>query len=205
MRATLRSLRRVLPSEEVGRLSGLVCWHAQRLPHFQQASSVGLYLPVDNEVDPASLRFAATLSEKAVFLPVVDKERKSLLFARYRENDPLAVGAFGIREPVPFARDDRSGVNGWRRTEYSVVSNIDILCLPLVAFDRFGWRLGYGGGYYDRVLAHPEPSSFRDGKKRPLLVGLAYHFQEVAALPYAAHDIPMDFVVTDRGCLALSS
>ena len=202
IRNSLRRLRRVLPAAEAGRLSESICHNVRMFPHFKRALSVGLYLSVDNEVDLSSLLLAATLSKKAVFLPVVDKVRKSLLFARYRQGDPLVVGAFGIREPVALL-----GQTGLAKTEYAAVSTIDILFLPLVAFDRSGWRLGYGGGYYDRVLA-PQKSSnvvaaqvVAAADKRPLLVGLAYHFQEVSALPYTAHDIPMDFVVTDQECI----
>ena len=153
---------------------------ASTLPHFRRALSIGLYLSIDNEVDPSSLLLAAELSGKTIFLPVVDPEQNAMLFAQYRRSDPLKTGAFGIREPVI-----RPGV-----THCSSITNIDLLFLPLVAFDRRGQRLGFGGGYYDRVLAHR--------KKKPLLIGLAYHFQETQMLPYASHDIPLHAVVTDR-------
>ena len=197
IRDRLRRRRRALSPEEAGRLSYSVCCYAKVFPRFQRASSVGLYLPVDNEVDPSSLRLDAALSGKSVFLPVVDRTRGTLVFVRYKEDDPLTLGAFGIREPsLP------SGVGGSGEAGCCAVSDLDILFLPLVAFDRFGWRLGYGGGYYDRALA-PKRSAEAFVKKT-LLVGLAYHFQEVRALPYAAHDVPMDFVMTDQACLAMA-
>ncbi|MBF0462500.1 MAG: 5-formyltetrahydrofolate cyclo-ligase [Magnetococcales bacterium] len=195
IRDDLRRVRRLLAQEEVHRLSTAVCQQAQMLPHFQRASSIGLYLSIDNEVDPSSLLLAANSSEKTVFLPIVDREQRSLRFVRYRENDPLVTGAFGIREPVWPPGDLAASAHLLPR-----ISSLDILFLPLVAFDACGWRLGYGGGYYDRLLSR----AGRAGGQRPLLVGLAYHFQEVAALPHAAHDIPMDWVVTDRACLVCS-
>ncbi len=195
VRDALRKMRRALAQEEVQRLSTAICQRAQRLPHFQTAESVGLYLSVDNEVDPSSLLLAATLSEKAVFLPVVDRERRVLCFAQYRNNDPLVVGAFGIREPLLTSRERATEVAAAR------ITSLDILFLPLVAFDPRGWRLGYGGGYYDRLLSYKRGA----GGGKPLLVGLAYAFQEVPALPHAPHDIPLDWVVTDRDVLPCSA
>ena len=190
LRARLRGERRALSPDDVGRLSGLVCSYAQELAHFQHAASLGLYLSIDNEVNPASLLFSALRSEKAVFLPVVDKVQRCLRFVRYRWHDPLVVGAFGMREPLL--------VSGAACVD---AGDLDILFLPLVAFDPSGWRLGYGGGFYDRALIKKK---HRVADVKPLLVGLAYHFQEVASLPHGAHDVPMDGVVTDRGGMDLS-
>ncbi|MEO5364564.1 MAG: 5-formyltetrahydrofolate cyclo-ligase, partial [Magnetococcus sp. DMHC-8] len=174
--------------------------------HFQRAAAVGLYLSTDNEVDPTALLLAATLSEKAVFLPVVHRPSRTLQFVRYRDHDPLVVGSFGIREPLlrpPVAPEEvaSSPLTGPDQVrEVCPVTDLDVLYLPLVAFDRQGWRLGYGGGYYDRCLARAPGAADRS----PLLVGLAYHFQEVPALPHGAHDMPMDRVITERVCLTCS-
>ena len=199
IRSNLRKLRRLLPQEEVDCLSNVVCSHARDLLYFQRASSVGLYLSIDNEVDPTSLLRAATLSKKTIFLPVVDKEQGSMRFALYREGDPLTIGAFGIPEPVI-----KAGINNLDKTGCSNVSAIDVLFLPLVAFDPFGRRLGYGGGYYDRVLAPQKSSGTGIKEKKTLRIGLAYSFQKVPVLPEAAHDIPMDFIITEQGCLAVT-
>lgn len=199
LRDRLRRVRRGLSPEEVDRLSDSVCHHAQMLPYFQKASSVGLYLSVDNEVNPASLLHAATLSQKAIFLPVVDKERHTMRFVWYQEGDPLTVGAFGIHEPALLLGKGRSD-----KQPCSVVLEMDVLFVPLVAFDRSGQRLGYGGGFYDRALASHHARASVEAHK-PLRIGLAYAFQEVPVLPCAAHDEPLDFVVTDQGCLTVSS
>lgn len=189
MRATLRRMRGRLAQGEVQRLSTEICRRAQKLPHFQAAASVGLYLSADNEVDPSSLLLAATASEKAVFLPVVDRHQRTMCLARYRAGDPLVTGAFGIREPLLPTESSACIAAGSPR-----IAALDVLFLPLVAFDPQGWRLGYGGGYYDRFLRHKQGGRV----ERPVLVGLAYHFQEVPVLPHAPHDIPMDWVITDQ-------
>ena len=63
--------------------------------------------------------------------------------------------------------------------------------MPLLGFDRFGTRLGYGGGYYDRTL--------QQLKKRPLLVGIAFAAQELDTIPREPHDVPLDMIVTEQG------
>ena len=63
--------------------------------------------------------------------------------------------------------------------------------MPLLGFDRYGTRLGYGGGYYDRTLAHLQ--------KRPRLVGFAFARQEIDRIPRQPHDVPLDAIVTELG------
>ncbi|MBF0322406.1 MAG: 5-formyltetrahydrofolate cyclo-ligase, partial [Magnetococcales bacterium] len=133
----------------------------------------------DNEVDTSYLLASALRWGKRVFLPVTNRQKKSMQFVRYQEETPLHGGAFGIPEPVPDAHDPAIDTPG----------GLDLLFLPLVGFDRRGARLGYGGGFFDRFLeAHP----------RPPLIGLAYGFQEVATLPQDPLDVRLDGVVTER-------
>jgi 5-formyltetrahydrofolate cyclo-ligase len=67
----------------------------------------------------------------------------------------------------------------------------DIILVPMLGFDRYGTRLGYGGGYYDRTLASLT--------KKPKLVGLAFAVQELPLIPRDTHDIPLDLVITEAG------
>ena len=75
---------------------------------------------------------------------------------------------------------------------------LDLVFLPLVGFDRFGLRLGTGGGFYDRAFAFRR---HRQAWHAPRLVGLGYDFQQVERIAPAAHDVRMDLVVTDKGIL----
>ena len=112
-----------------------------------------------------------------VALPSVVSSGEILLFRRYRPGDPLLTGSHGTREPLPGA---------------PLVSP-DVLIVPLLAFDRAGHRLGYGGGYYDRTLrALRASSSIR-------AVGLAYAFQEVEAVPAEPFDEKLDMIITELG------
>ena len=95
----------------------------------------------------------------------------------------MYLGPYGIKEP-----------------KYSAVQvHPCLLLVPLLAFDRRGLRLGYGGGYYDRTLA-----ALR-AKNKILAVGIAYSIQEVDAMPVADHDQPLDWIVTEREAIEIGT
>jgi 5-formyltetrahydrofolate cyclo-ligase len=118
---------------------------------------------------------------KILLLPKVNRQRE--LLEIYRVRDPvqdLRVGTWGIREPRP----DRCA-----RMEPHI---IDFVLVPGLAFDRRGRRLGYGGGFYDKMLADSlSPCAW--------LVAGAFESQMVEKVPVDEHDMPMDVVVTERG------
>ena len=142
---------------------------------FQQAQTLALYSPINNEVFTEELFAAARSTAKRVCYPRV--EGQSLEFIEVADRGQLAHGRFGILEP------------SWG-TVVSI-AEIDLLVLPGVAFDHAGHRLGYGKGFYDRALQ-------RIGA-RSILVGLCFEFQRVAALPFEAHDVPMKLIFTEAG------
>ncbi len=78
---------------------------------------------------------------------------------------------------------------------------LDIILLPLVGFDRYGNRLGMGGGFYDRTLARLNHCDM----KRPLLIGLAHHCQEVEQLQTQSWDIPLDIIATDKELIRINT
>ncbi len=137
---------------------------------------VSAYWPMGDELDPRPLCAALARRGHALALPVMQGAGKALKFRRWRPGDPLRPAAFGTHEPLP------------RQPEVEP----DVLLVPLLAFDRRGYRLGYGGGFYDRTLA-----ALR-ARRSVLAVGLAYSGQEVAAVPCDGHDQALDFVATER-------
>lgn len=188
-RRQLRAQRRALPDTLVAHWSREICLRVASLAVFQAAGTLGGYLAIDHEVDAAPLLFPTPpqgMGEKAVYLPVVTGER--LDFVHHRPGGPLRPGAYGILEPA----DPTATVLGGAE-----IGQLDLLLLPLVGFDGQGTRLGFGGGYYDRLLAR------RHGN-RPVLLGLAYSFQEVPALPRMVHDHPLDYVVTEKAIHAFA-
>jgi 5-formyltetrahydrofolate cyclo-ligase len=134
-----------------------------------------------SEIDVAPL--LARLSEDGheIVLPVVVGKDEPLIFRSWRPEDPTVAGPYGIRQPTAAAAQRVPG----------------ILLVPLLAFDREGYRLGYGGGYYDRTLA-----ALR-GEFSPLAIGIGFASQELDAVPRADYDQRLDWVITDRAAIKI--
>lgn len=117
---------------------------------------------------------------KQCCLPILTPE-KSLFFVEYHAGDKLAENRYGIKEPVNVSRQID-------------LASIDIIMVPLIAFDKRGHRLGTGGGYYDRTLAVLKDQRGR----KPLMLGLGYSLQETENVPVEPWDISMDGVITEE-------
>jgi 5-formyltetrahydrofolate cyclo-ligase len=135
------------------------------------------YWPLGDEIDPRPLLQALAARGLPLALPAIRAAGEPLDFRAWRPGDALRPAGFGTREPLPEAPLVQPG----------------LLLVPLLAFDAAGYRLGYGGGFYDRSLALLR----RTGDI--LAVGLAYAAQQVAAVPCEATDQALDLVVTEAG------
>ncbi len=140
------------------------------------------YAPLKGEIDPTPLLKRLSAQGHPIALPTVEVAGRPLVFRRWRPGDPLQVGQFGAREPA-------------RAAERLAPS---IVVVPLVAFDRTGYRLGRGGGFYDRTLRE-----LRDAGA-VLTVGLAFSTQEVERVPREAHDERLDWVATEEGPISFA-
>lgn len=148
-------------------------------PLFRAARRIAVYWPNDGEIDVAPLLRRAWACGKTCYLPVLRGKR--LGFAAYRRGDDLNLNRFGIPEPALPAR------------KLVGAPALDLVLVPLLAFDAQGNRLGMGAGFYDRTLA---ARARRAHWRRPRLIGVAYEFQKVAKLLPAPWDVPLDSVVT---------
>jgi 5-formyltetrahydrofolate cyclo-ligase len=134
------------------------------------------YSPIRSELDPVPLMRALAVQGARLALPAVMARGKSLAFRAWSPNDRLMLGPLGILEPSPAAAE--------------LVP--DIMLVPLAAFDRFGHRIGYGAGHYDFTLAHLR-------KQKPIIaIGLAFAAQEIKAVPALAHDVALEYVLTEK-------
>lgn len=143
----------------------------------RQDQVIALYWPKDKEFDVRFLLERLLRDGYACALPVVRKGERVLGFARWKDDDPLEDAPFGLKQPV---------VDG------SVVwAEPDIVVVPFLAFDRKGYRLGYGGGYYDATLR-----TLR--REKPIIaIGVGYAQQAVLFnLPVESHDEKLDWVIT---------
>lgn len=145
---------------------------------YRQAGVLALYAPIHNEVDTEALFDAALSDGKTVCFPRV--KGHTLEFIAVESAAALCPGAFGIAEPVGAVA--------------LAVTDIDLMVVPGVGFDRCGFRLGYGQGYYDRAISVGRPA---------MLAGLAYDFQLLDQLPSEEHDVCLDMLVTDSAVLQL--
>lgn len=152
------------------------------LPGFRPDSVVSGFLAIGEEINPGPLMNRLHREGAALCLPVMVGKGKPLLFRAWMPGAPLRTVVWGIREP-----DDTA-----------IVVEPDVLLMPLLAFDRRGARLGYGGGFYDRTL-HGLRS-----RKPVMAVGLAYASQEVDAVPHLDYDERLDWVLTPEGLIRCS-
>ena len=144
----------------------------------QQAKRIAIYLSNDGELSTAQFIDWCWQQQKEVYLPVVHPfSAGNLLFLRYQKDTELVSNVYGILEP----KLDVGSV--------CPLSALDVICTPLVAFDKSGARLGMGGGYYDRSLA-----KWQDTKLYP--IGLAHDCQLVEQVPTESWDIPLPEIVT---------
>ena len=135
------------------------------------AATVSLYWPMRAEPDLRPWMAHLCEQGRRVALPVVVERRQPLVFREWRPGARLAHGIWNIPYPADGAE---------------VVPEVSIA--PVVGFDRDCFRLGYGGGYFDRTLAKLQP--------RPLAIGLGYPSAELATIYPQPHDVPMDWIVT---------
>jgi 5-formyltetrahydrofolate cyclo-ligase len=189
-RQTLRQRRRKLSARQQQRASAALAQHLHRLQKFRQARRIAYYLANDGEISPHLAVANAQRRGQQTYLPVLHPLKYNrLYFTSHRHQPRLRRNRFGIFEP-------QLGQNS-----VAAVWTLDIILLPLVAFDRCGNRLGMGGGFYDRSLAQLPTSNM----KRPLLIGLAHHCQEVAQLETQNWDIPLDIIATDKELIHVDS
>lgn len=158
--------------------------HLAGTRQFLVSRRIACYLPNDGEVDTSDLIERMWRMRKSVFLPVLSRlPLDRLWFARALPGMELIPNRYGIPEPRVAARD------------LVRARELDLILLPLVAFDRNGNRLGRGAGFYDRSLAFLRHRRFL---RTPHLLGLAYDFQRVPKIDTDPWDVPLDGVVSDR-------
>jgi 5-formyltetrahydrofolate cyclo-ligase len=178
IRQEMRRRRRALSAVERDAVERAVVAHVVGLDAFRDCRSILAYVATDAEVPTGALIEAAFAAGKRVYLPRLVGE--TLSFAEHRRGAALRPGARGIPEPLGDDLEERDGVAA-------------LACVPLLAWDESGSRVGRGGGHYDRACGGPA---------RPAcLVGLGYTFQRCAVLPRDPWDLRLDWVVTERGAV----
>lgn len=187
LRARLRQAREKLgAADRIGAAQG-VLQSLESLPEFLVDKAVAGYWAVRGEV-PLNLVYTRTRAREQMYhLPILT-DKKALVFAPWQNGDDVTINKFGISEP------------GVARAVGAEL--LELVLVPLLGFDRNGNRLGSGAGYYDRTFSFLKNNS---RPAQPLLVGIGYHFQEVATMTPNDWDVPMDFIATDRELIDCTS
>jgi 5-formyltetrahydrofolate cyclo-ligase len=178
VRSQIRAARKAIAPAQRSTAAHEAALNLIRNRKLAAARRVAVYRTHGSELDTAPLIDALLRAGRDVFLPVVTS-RSTLKFVRVRASSALRPGRHGIATPAAGAS------SRW--------SELDLILLPLLAFDAQGRRLGSGAGYYDRLLAR------RRAFRRPLVVGYAYAMQQQPQLPEDPWDRRLDGVVTERG------
>ncbi len=180
LRQSIIAAREKLPAAERLRLSRAVVGSICDLPVYQQAQTVLGYLNFGAELAAELWVLQALADSKRVLLPRVNRASNHLDLYQVRElAHDVAPGSWGIREPVVECC-----------TKEDALGTVDFILLPGVAFTRGGVRLGYGGGYYDKLLAQMP--------HQPTLVAGAYALQVVQEIPQENTDRNVEWLVTEE-------
>ena len=144
------------------------------LNKFKNIKKIGAYYPINYEIDCFETLRKLEKNGYKISLPIT-KSKNKIDFHEWSFDDKLNIGQMGIPEPCN------------RKKVYP-----DIILVPMVAFDKHKYRLGYGGGYYDRYIDKISKL------KKIITIGMAFSFQEVNNLPINKYDKKLDFIITEK-------
>lgn len=173
-RERLITARMAMPLEERLALGAAAKAHLRDALDLAAHRRLGIYWPMRGEMDVRDIAREHIETGGIAALPVVVERNAAVQFWRWEPGMKMDKGIWDI--PIPATRE---------------VIQPDLLIVPLVGFDSACYRLGYGGGYYDRTIAAANP--------QPLCVGLGFAAMELPSIFPQPHDIPMRLVVTERG------
>jgi 5-formyltetrahydrofolate cyclo-ligase len=174
LRAAALAARDALSAEQRAAAAEMVA--ARGLPfEIAPGTVVSGYAPIRSEIDPTPLMQKIAALGARLALPTVTARGQALTFRAWSPNDRMVLGPLGILEPSPAAAE--------------IIP--DVMLVPLAAFDNLGHRIGYGAGHYDYTFAHLRKM------KAVMGVGLAFAVQKIKAVPALAHDVALDYVLTE--------
>ena len=188
-RKTIRDRRRSLSDEQQDRAAKGLLEQLLTITALQKAQSIAMYLVNDGEIDPVEVMQWCWVNDRSPYVPVIIADNgTTLLFAEIKEDTEFVENRFGIKEPVTAPE------------KLIAASALDLVLMPLVAFDSLGNRVGMGGGYYDTTFEFISSTA----ASKPDLIGIAHEIQKVEQIDAESWDIPLSLVVTDSATYQLS-
>jgi 5-formyltetrahydrofolate cyclo-ligase len=177
---TAANAQRLQAHKTLGERAGLMlAQHELPVVRKESIASVSGFYPYQAEINVLPLLARLVSEGWRTALPIVMAKGAALTFRAWAPGEPTGRGIWDIHIPLETAAELQP----------------DVLLVPMLAFDRRGYRLGYGGGFYDRTLAELR-------KLKPVVaIGVAYAMQEMDEVPTAAYDEPLDWILTERGVI----
>lgn len=188
LREHLLSLRKALPEQERNAADAAIAKQLYQLPEFKHSKNIACYQSYAGEVGTDAIIKAILAAKKTCFLPKVETDL-TLTFAEFNNTSQLTKNDHGILEPAA-------------PHNICAANKLDLVIVPLVAFDKHCHRMGWGKGCYDRTF---EGLNIKPRPKAPFLVGLAYQLQYVMELTPNVHDVALNTVVTQEKIYKQSS
>lgn len=181
IRQAVLEKRGCLTPLEAAQKSEAICRAVVATRAFVSARFIMAYIDARNEVQTEGIIRQAWAEGKRVAVPVCMPQTHTLLVSELTSFGELRDGFYGIKEPMEeYVRPTSS-------------EQLDLIIVPAVAYDRRGYRIGYGGGYYDRFLSSLD--------KDIVTIGIAFDIQIVGEVPVQPFDIPVDMVITESGII----
>lgn len=175
--------RAAIPPEVRRERDKRICKNILSSAVYRYADVLLLYYPIKGEVDVLPVMTAALAAGKKVAFPRCFAQERSMTFHYVSSEEDFEKGTYGLREPLETLP----------AFDFRTEGDKNVLCIvPAVVYDRNGYRIGYGGGYYDRFF----------GQFRPASIGVAYNEFIVKSVPHGRYDISVDVVVSERGIYA---
>ena len=184
LRRSMLSKRQQYPAAARAEAALSVAQHFADHPILAFKASIAGYRSIRAEIDVMPIFGAMARYAKQTSLPVTPAQHDKdghIAFYPWKAGNPLTKDRLGVETP--------------ELSEGAEPIIPELILVPLLAFDSAGFRLGYGGGFYDRTLAHYHETLAQP----PLTIGVGYNFQEVEQLPIEPHDMPLDGILTETG------
>ena len=171
------AIRKKLFSDNINNFNKSLFENFFKKINFETFLVVSSFISINTEIDTKELNNYILKKNKILCLPVISNKNEHLLFREFTNEDDMTDGFMNIREPI--------------NTNNILVP--ELLFVPCLAYDYNGFRLGYGGGYYDRTFSY-----LKQNKKKYVSVGYAFDDQKVSQVPKDKFDIKLDYVITEK-------
>ncbi|NLJ78862.1 MAG: 5-formyltetrahydrofolate cyclo-ligase [Tissierellia bacterium] len=184
LRGDILGRRSQIPNDDISAHSDMISDRLYDMPEYRDSTFIFSFISFKDEVHTHDIIKNSIAMGKKVGVPITIPKSRIMKISQLRDFDrELHLGFYDILTP---------------KDEYRRIvapESVDLILVPGVAFDRRGYRIGYGGGYYDTFLAKVDEDVIK--------IGLCFHMQVIPKVPTESHDIPVDYILTEReliGC-----